>query len=211
MLLSNREILRHLYETKAIVIHPFDPRALGNVSFDLTLGDTIARYWPHGGVTDLDEDDPAKMFRLEHAGHERGFLLRAGERVLAHSREIAGGRQVEYGPFYGKVVVAVTTQIHATSTAARIGLSVCQCAGWGDVGYCSPWTLEIQNHSPRALRLPVGAVIAQVSFDEVAPILDGTSYEVNGRYAGYITDDPAAALAAWEPKMMLPKRLKVRP
>jgi dCTP deaminase len=105
----------------------------------------------------------------------------------------------------------VTTHLQATSTAARVGISICQCAGWGDVGFVSPWTFEIQNHAPRAIFLPVGVVLAQVCFHEVEPILDGTSYEKAGSYQTASADDVKAARASWRPEMMLPKKMKVRP
>lgn len=217
-LLSNTDIIRHLTDTKAIVIEPYNPSALGNVSYDLTLGPTIARYDKLKAHVNLETDQPSNMFSLE--SYDDGFLLTPGERVLAHSREIAGGRQVkvetdwyEPGVYGGPArrtthTYAVTTQLHCTSTAARIGLSVCACAGFGDVGYISPWTLELQNNSPRVLWLPIGAVIAQVSFAEVTPILDGTSYEFKGSYQS--EDDPVEILKSWHPSMMLPKKLKVR-
>ena len=81
------------------MIEPFDQKALGNVSFDLTLGDTIARYLPERGMVDLGAEEPRDMFKLERADLRfgvscPGFYLAAGERVLGHSREIAGGRAV---------------------------------------------------------------------------------------------------------------------
>ncbi len=227
MLLSNTQILRHLRETKAIVIHPYNPEALGNVSYDLSLGDTIARYLPSGAIFEPDIHDPSELFRLEKAGESGGFLLRAGERVLAHSREIAGGLDAwcakcsgrgDQQPMsadkcsgcFGKPHVAVTTQLHTTSTAARIGIDTHCGAGFGDVGFTSPWVFEITNMSPRALHLPVGAVLAQVSFSEVSPILEGTSYESRGRYQNAACADPAETMRNWRLKDGLPKRLKVR-
>ncbi len=232
-LLSNREILRHLHETGAIVISPFDERALNNVSVDITLGDTIARYRSVEGVLDLSKDDPAEAFWIEKATSRRedsprGFLLAAGERVLAHSREIAGGRQVttrlEVLPrcdcdelncdcdqrFVDGPTVAVTTSIHATSTAARIGLQICGCAGFGDCGFLSPWIYELFNCSPRSMWIPVGAVIAQVSFSEIDPLLPDTSYDQIGSYQKGRTD-PAEILKTWTILDGLPKKLKVRP
>jgi dCTP deaminase len=230
-LLSNTDILRHM-QSGAVVIEPFNARSLNNVSYDLTLGDTVMRYKPDAGVVDLSVDDPAEMFvphRALRVGNAKpAHLLCSGERVLAHSREIAGGRQVtcqvcagtgkEHHVFppaagvcpacKGRKVVAVTTHLQATSTCARIGLSVCQCAGWGDVGYVSPWTLEVQNHSPRDLWIPVGAVLAQVCFHEVEPIIDGTSYEQGGGYQQSANVD--VIRATWTPAKMLPKKLKVR-
>ncbi len=225
MLLSNTGILRHLRETKAILIEPFDEDALGNVSYDLTLGKEIARYAWGTMAVDLERRNPATLFNVEEArtqyadeGGLPGFHLRPGERVLGHSREIAGGRQVPavvHSPHgLGGLVhadVAVTTQLHATSTAARIGLQVCGCAGFGDVGFTSPWVFEITNMSPRRLWLPVGAVIAQVSFAEVEPLIDGTSYESKGSYQSAPTVDPAELLRTWRLRDGLPKKLKVRP
>ncbi len=232
-LLSNTGILRHR-ALGSVVIEPFDEKALGNVSYDLTLGEQIARYHDaaqrFAPAVDLADEDPASMFEIEDAktpwlSDRLGFHLDPGERVLAHSREVAGGRIAACprckgcgfdGPLRGlrcrecrgRGKFAVTTQLHATSTAARIGLQSCGCAGFGDVGFVSPWVFEVTNMSPRALWLPVGAVIAQVSFSEVEPPLDGTSYEQIGSYQK--TADVDAIRAAWTLAGVLPKRLKVR-
>lgn len=232
MLLSNTDILR-FRQAGAIVIEPFDEKALNNVSYDVTLGDTIYRYKPDiDEVVDLGKDDPSEMFKKCWASDpeeycnwasRRGFYLNPGERILGHTREVVGGIQTkcrscggsgdqlaaaEYAheecPYCkGNGTVAVTTQLHATSTLARIGLSVCQCAGWGDVSYIKNWTLEITNHSPRSLFLPVGAVVGQVSFNQVTPVIDGTTYDLTGNYQ-YGKEE-------FKPEMMLPKKLKVRP
>jgi dCTP deaminase len=234
MLLSNTDIIRYR-ELGAVVIEPFHEVQLNNVSYDLTLGDEIARYRKEREMFDLSEDNPREMFEIEQAAEPRpmnrtgtrGFYLAAGERVLARSREIAGGCQIAptvskarcgCTPMPGSVpqrcknyhgpAVAVTTSLHATSTAARIGIHVCACAGWGDVGFLSPWIYELQNMAPRALWIPVGAVLAQVSFHKVSPILDGTSYEQIGSYQA--KQDVETTLQTWRLKDGLPKFLKVR-
>jgi dCTP deaminase len=109
----------------------------------------------------------------------------------------------------GTGAIAVTTAMHATSTAARIGLTVCACAGWGDVGFQLPWVIELQNMSPRAMWIPVGAVLAQVSFHRVTPVLDGTGYDVKSSYQNG-AQDPFTVLNTWSLKDGLPKFLKVR-
>ncbi len=243
-LLSNTAILRHL-KMGSIVIEPFDPKALGNVSYDLTLGDEIARYKDPVGddwfrVFNPSAQDPAELFRIEKAGpapkgtvvpknpdgsdtEQLGFVMTDGERVLARSREIAGGRDTWCACIYatvrcdvclGRPHAAVTTQLHATSTAARIAWQSCGCAGFGDVGFLNPWIFEVTNLGPRALWLPVGSVVAQVSFSEVEPILDGTSYGQVGSYQHDAPDsayDPVETLKTWTLKDGLPKKLKVRP
>lgn len=231
-LLSNTDIQR-MRGIGAVVIDPFVPAHLNNTSIDLTLGDHFARYRDKRTFFDLAREDPAEMFTLEEAGEKAGFqgrgiYLDAGERVLGHSNEIAGGTVVPCPTCggTGQAIVgagqvpcldcmlsgkiAVTSQLHATSTAGRIGLTVCQCAGFGDVGYLDRWTLEIQNHGELGLWLPVGAVLCQVSFYRVAPPIEGTEYTKTGRYAQQYRD-PADIHRHWSPDRMLPKRVKVRP
>ena len=55
--------------------------------------------------------------------------------ILAHTEEVVGGRN------------GFTTSMRARSSIGRSCLSVCKCAGVGDVGYISQWTMEITNHS----------------------------------------------------------------
>lgn len=164
-----------------IVIEPFHEGQLNTVSYDVTLGDHIARYARRTTVVVYDGTIP---FVLEH--DPIAHFLSPGERVLGHTREAIGGRH------------NVTTELRATSTAARIGVTICQCAGWGDVGYISRWTLEITNNTPYGLYLPVGAVLGQIVFHEVAPLSD-KDYAKDGRYNA----------PKWRPEDMLPKKGKV--
>jgi hypothetical protein len=61
----------------------------------------------------------------------------------------------------------------ARSTWGRNFITVCKCAGWGDVGYVNRWTMEIANSSRnKHIPLVVGRRIAQIVFFEVEPILD---------------------------------------
>lgn len=192
MLLSRNEI-RMARKNGTIVIDPFREAQLNTASYDVTLGKWVARYNQNlGGLAVNVCEDPAKMYQIYE--YPDGFELKPGERVLAHTNEIVGGRQ--RGGF------ACTTALQATSTAARIGLSVCQCAGWGDIGFVNRWTLELQNHSPRKLRLPVGMVLGQIVFYDVEPV-SGKTYDQEGRYQ-HEGD-------LWVPEMMLPKPAKVVP
>jgi deoxycytidine triphosphate deaminase len=61
------------------------------------------------------------------------------------------------------------------------------------------WCLELNNHSPYDIFLPVGAVICQIVFHEVTPPL--SMYGDIGSYS---------AEGEWRPEMMLPRRMKVR-
>lgn len=200
-LLSDVAIKQHL-KWGSIVIDPFVPQRLNNASYDLSLGPWVARY--RCGLTDEERyrvirphEDTTDLFVLIDTTLDGGFLLEPGERVLGHTREAAGGTVAFCDP-QRKKAVAVNSAIHCTSTAQRIGISVCLDAGWGDVGYVYPWTLEITNHAPRPIWLPIGAIICQIAFEEVT-----VPERIYGQDQGsYITKEP------WGPHMMLPKKLK---
>lgn len=209
MLLSDVDIKRGL-ENGSILIDPFNEKQLGNVSYDLTVGHTIARFSKpnNGQIAHPASFDTDGLFNVEM--HSHGFIISPQERILAHTREFAGGtgklfkRNSETGED-----LAVTSYLQATSTAARLGLTACLCAGWGDVGYCNRWTLEVLNVSPYTIYLPVGAVIAQICFESVA--MPAKIYgKDTGSYQNSLSVDQLRQ--DWDPlKHMLPKKLKVYP
>lgn len=215
MLLSDIEIRRHL-ELGSIVIAPFNDSQLQNVSYDLTLGRHFWRYVNHADVVRPHEADLEYVH--EDASEAGGILLAPGERVLGHSVEFAGGTvghrrprnpaEAALGVQRGSdtvVPIAVTSHLQATSTAARIGLTACMCAGWGDVGFINRWTFEIENRRKDSVFLPVGAIIAQLVFEEVTP--PSRIYSALGNYQSAEHLDKLEEV--WSPDAMRPKRLKV--
>lgn len=224
-LLSDVRIRDHMAHG-SVVIDPFRVERLNTDSYDLELGPFFWRY------TRTLSRRPADMargegFELVDARDEAGIWLAGGERVLGHSVEIVGGREArEYrGDGFVESHWAVTSGLSATSTAGRHGLTVCECAGWGDVGFVNIFVFELQNKLMDRMWLPVGALIAQIHFDEVTPP-EGGSYAQRGghTYAPASTREVAAGprkpvyeavtpdeiRAAWRPEDMLPKALKTR-
>jgi dCTP deaminase len=193
MIMTDNEI-RQAIADGAIHISPFDESFLNNASYDLTLGENVARYKKFGSGSLVELEKNTDLFRLEVSA--KGHVLQPGERVLGHTREFIGGR-VSSDKSY-----AVNASMHSTSTAQRLGISVCLDAGWGDIGYVNRWTLEITNHTPVALLLPVGAVICQIVFHKTN--VPQKTYDQMGHYRA--TDDNQT----WTPQEMLPKKLKVR-
>jgi len=198
-LMSSAEILWHMVNG-SVVIDPFEEWRLNTDSYDLTLGPFFWRY-----TEDVKKREPAEMargegFELFDARDTGHIWLGPGERVLGHTVEVIGGRVANNR--------AVTTAMHATSTAGRHGLTVCQCAGWGDVGYVNIWTMEIGNNLQSAsMKLPVGATVAQLSFSEVVP--PDSDYCQGGGSYGTWEEEAQAIRSQWRPEDMLPKPLKV--
>ena len=180
MLLSDKKIMEGM-EQGNIVIEPFEPRQLGTNSYDVRLGPYY--FIPnHNMVTvNFTEEEDAKSFWLGPYFAEDGLIrIRPGDTILAHTEEVVGGRN------------GFTTSMRSRSSIGRSCLSVCKCAGVGDVGYISRWTMEITNHSHAMAIVPVGLRVAQILFYEVGE----TAREYHGKYGSW--ND-------WSPKDMLPK------
>ncbi|MBI2624222.1 hypothetical protein HYW67_01880 [Candidatus Parcubacteria bacterium] len=218
MLLSNTAILRHR-EAGNIIIDPFDRAQLKNVSYDLRLGEWFWRMEPGGvnaaifnpfnraNVVELwtgphhAERAVDMMARLKRVPEKEWdgirsddlvILLAPEEMILGHTEEFIGGRYV------------CTAHVQARSSAGRSLLTVCEDAGWGDVGYINRWTLEIRNKSPYYwIPLVVGERYAQMVFSQVESPLPGTEYGQTGKYQHGTT--LAEVKASWLPKDMLPK------
>lgn len=225
MLLSDIQILQHI-DWGSIVIDPIRPERLNTDSYDLELGPYFWRY-ERKLVRRPHECPRGSGFVLEDARKAGGIWLQPNERVLGHSVEVAGGRvgmkpnpqyieplsdiakMAGYEGMDKNIPVAVTTHLQATSTAARHGITACMCAGWGDVGFWNIWVFEIENRTQDRLWLPVGALIAQIAFQQVA-VPERSYTEITGQYQPLGAKDVADVRDAWTPESMLPGPLKVR-
>ncbi|MBI3572521.1 deoxycytidine triphosphate deaminase [Candidatus Kaiserbacteria bacterium] len=214
MALSDRKILAEKKRGN-IVIDPFKRENLATSSYDVTLGewyfreqrpDRFRNLYNIYSKRDTDLVWNTKPKRAEPAakvlGHlnflwdgisprDQIILLEPGETVLAHTNEFIGGRN------------SITTMMKARSSLGRNFISVCKCAGWGDVGYTNRWTMEITNQSRHyIIPLVVGRRIAQMVFFETGPILKN-NYAKSGKYQS--TDSVRDLKKNWKPSLMLPR------
>lgn len=199
-----------------VVIEPFRRENLSTSSYDVTLGEYFFREQPpnyylnHYNIFNKKHTDyvwGTKALRAESAKKvfknfatfdwegiqpaDQVILLEPGETILAHTNEFIGGRNI------------ITTMMKARSSLGRVFISVCKCAGWGDVGYINRWTMEISNNSKHyAIPLRVGMRIAQLVFFETGPILGG-DYARTGKYQK--GQNLATIKKTWKPEMMLPR------
>ena len=186
MLLSDRRILDEMAQGN-IIIDPFDPQQLGTNSYDVRLGEWYFEPNRNLLVVDFTREEDTRAFWGEPQQAGDGVIaIRPGDTILCHTQEVVGGTN------------GFTTSMRARSSIGRSCLSVCKCAGVGDVGYIARWTMEITNHSHATVVLPVGMRVAQILFYEVGP----TRKTYAGKYGQESTP--------WSPLDMLPKLYKDR-
>ncbi len=182
-MLSDHEIIKQRIKGN-IVIEQFVAQQLGTNSYDCRIGsyyfignhemsfmrinsmEDIKRYW----------GEPINAWHTDHPGE---IVIEQGTTILAHTDEYIGGKN------------GYLAKMHCRSSIARSGLSVCRCAGVGDVGYINRWTMEISNHTQTAIAIPVGYRVCQMLFEYVGETLQ----EYHGKYGQ----------GAWSPFDMLPK------
>lgn len=122
MILSGKEIARHLGSD--IVIEPFRVSQLNPNSYNLRLHNEMMVY--EAGTLDMKKPNAARQITIP----EEGYTLQPGELYL--------GRTLEYTE-----TKSFVPMLEGRSSIGRLGLFVHVTAGFGDVGFCGFWTLEI--------------------------------------------------------------------
>ncbi len=220
--LSKPQIIKHL-KAGNIFIDPFNEANLANTSYDVRLGKYFYRQSPMDHTQTLNpfwEKSVRKMYPLvEEAQSVKRYksdrnpfygltekdliiLVAPGETILAHTIEFIGGRNGDKK----NNLPAVTTEMRARSSIGRIGLAVCKCAGWGDIGYINRWTMEITNFSSSIIPIPVGMRVAQIIFHEAEPVEEADKYYKKGKYQ--TAGDLKELKKLWKPELMIPKLYK---
>jgi dCTP deaminase len=219
--LSRLAILRQM-ELGNIIIEPYDPRCVNTTSVDVRLGHYFFRETRRGGgdCSWLNPFDPEHITR--HWGEpclpvnagafmkENGvklvgikpsdwlIILAPGETILAHTSEFIGGRN------------CVSTEMRARSTIGRIGITVCKCAGWGDLSFFCRWTKEMTNHLRDSdVILVVGMRTSQIIFFMVDPT-GGMTYANTPGSKYQLSDSLREVMRTWTPYALLPKMFKDR-
>jgi len=144
MILSGFEIQRQLGAN--IVIDPFDPTHLNPNSYNLSLHDELLVY----EEVVLDMCKPNRVRRLQIPSE--GLVLSPNQLYL--------GRTAERTETHNLVPM-----IEGRSSIGRLGLFVHVTAGFGDVGFCGYWTLEMFAVQP--VRIYPGVPICQIFYHQV--------------------------------------------
>ncbi len=145
MILSGEEIRQRL--GGQIVIDPFEESRLNPNSYNLTLHDELLVY--EEVVLDMREPNRVRRIRIP----DSGLVLKPQQLYL--------GRTVERTETHDLVPM-----IEGRSSIGRLGLFVHVTAGFGDVGFCGYWTLEIFAVQP--VKIYPGVPICQIFYHELA-------------------------------------------
>jgi len=160
MILNGDEIIDY-HNRGLIKIDPWNEKVIGTNSYDVRLGDTLTIY---------DEEwlNPRKENRSHQEKiNESGWAMKAGDFVLGHT--------MEYNENFADDIVPM---IEGRSSIARLGLTIHVSAGFGDVGFCGHWTLEIQ--AARNIVIYAGMPIGQLFWVRTAK----TERRYKGKYLG---------------------------
>jgi dCTP deaminase len=144
MVLSGQEIKRQLGTN--ILIDPFDESRLNPNSYDLTLHDELIVY--EEVVLDMRKANRVRRIGIPHEG------------LVLQPHQLYLGRTVERTETHNFVPM-----IEGRSSIGRLGLFVHVTAGFGDVGFCGFWTLEMFAVQP--IRIYAGIGICQIFYHDI--------------------------------------------
>src|SRR5215211_3700009 len=144
MILSGKRICSSLGGD--IVIDPFQEEQLNPNSYNLTLHNELLVY----EEVVLDMRKPNRIRRITIP--PEGLVLSPNQLYL--------GRTVERTETHNLVPM-----IEGRSSIGRLGLFVHVTAGFGDVGFCGYWTLEMFAVQP--VRIYPGVAICQIFYHEI--------------------------------------------
>jgi len=129
-----------------LVIEPYEERLVNPNSYNLRLHHQLLVY--DNNVLDMKTENKATMLEIP----EEGLLLEKDKLYL--------GRTLEYTESHKHVPM-----LEGRSSIGRLGLFVHVTAGFGDVGFCGYWTLEMFCVQP--IRIYAGVEICQVFYHSI--------------------------------------------
>ena len=161
MILSGDQIQKSL--GSSIIIEPFNAERLNPNSYNLTLHDEVLTY--EEVVLDMRKVNRTRRLQIPHDG----LVLKPDQLYL--------GRTLERTETHNLVPM-----IEGRSSIARLGLFVHVTAGFGDVGFCGYWTLEMFAVQP--VRIYAGVPICQIFYHQI----EGEIQEYNSNKYQHNTD-----------------------
>lgn len=122
MILSGLEIEKKIGND--IIISPFNKEQLNPNSYNLKLHNELLVY--NDNIIDMKKDNSTTLINIP----SEGLILKPNQLYL--------GRTVEYTEAHN-----IVPMLEGRSSVGRLGIFIHITAGFGDVGFCGYWTLEI--------------------------------------------------------------------
>ena len=144
MILSGKEI-KNLMGTD-LIIEPFEESQVNPNSYNLRLHHELLVY--DAPVLDMKKENTCTRITIP----EEGLVLEKDKLYL--------GRTMEYTESHKHVPM-----LEGRSSIGRLGLFIHVTAGFGDVGFCGYWTLEMFCVQP--IRIYAGVEICQVFYHSI--------------------------------------------
>lgn len=144
MILTGKEIEKRLGHD--IVIYPYDPQQLNPNSYNLRLHNELLIYTDE--TLDAAKQNETRTLTIP----EEGIILEPGQLYLA--------RTMEYTETKGLVPMLL-----GRSSIGRLGISVHLTSGFGDIGFCGYWTLQLT--CVKKVRIYPGMKICQIFYHDV--------------------------------------------
>ena len=144
MILSGKEIRNRL--GRDIVIEPFNEEQLNPNSYNLRLHNELLVYGK--SLLDMKQENPTRKLVIPPEG------------LILESNRLYLGRTLEYTK-----TDRLVPMLEGRSSIGRLGLFVHVTAGFGDVGFCGYWTLEIFCIQP--VRVYAGVAICQIYYHTI--------------------------------------------
>ena len=145
MILTGNEIKARL-DGGDIVLDPFNESQLNPNSYNMRLHNELLVY----EEIVLDMHRPNRFRRYEIP--EEGFVLQPNQLYLARTVERTETRNL-------------VPMLEGRSSIGRLGLFVHVTAGFGDVGFCGYWTLEMFAVQP--VRIYAGVEVCQIFYHSI--------------------------------------------
>ena len=179
MILTGPEIHKRVRDGR-IEITPFNENQINPASYDLRLGNTLVTYYKEKGVQgmfrtllenltwDTKQENPHDSKTFDQITLQPGILY------LMHTEEIVCAHDT-------------VPIVDGKSSIGRLGISVHQTAGFGDIEFRGQYTLEVTVVHP--VIVYAGMRFCQIRFHEVV----GEIQRYQGNYQGETAMGPVAS------------------
>lgn len=151
---------------------PFKDKS-GAISYRILTREQINKMVENGELSKRIANRVFESFRENHSSHRKEMLLDMKQEMSTYRLKIPEEGFVLYpGVLYlGRTMEYTETHkfvpmLEGRSSVGRLGISIHSTAGFGDIGFCGYWTLEISCVQP--VRIYPGVEICQIYYHTIA-------------------------------------------